>query len=81
MRLISEDKKINISFDNWDIEISSPYINPPIYYIKATSSSRSICLASCKNMLEALYVLNEIQKHHSSGLKECRLSDIIKKNP
>ena len=62
MRLISEDGTINLSFDNWDFSITSPYLNPPIFYIKASTNHREIVIGKFKDMKQAQYVLNEIQK-------------------
>lgn len=76
MRLISENEQINLSFDNWDLEISSPYLTPPIYYIKATTDHRNIIISKFKNVEQAIFVLNEIQKCNSNGSKECRISEI-----
>ena len=76
MRLISGDGSLNLSYDKWDFSITSPYLIPPVFYIKATTDHREIIVDSFPDIEQAKYVLSEIQKCDSTGNKECRIKKI-----
>ena len=79
MRIISDDGTLNLSYDKWDFSITSPYLIPPVFYIKATTDHREIILDSFTDKEQAKYVLNEIQECDSKGNKECRITEIKEK--
>ena len=76
MRLISENETLNLSYDKWDFSIESPYLTPPVFYIKATTDHREIIVESFLDISLAKFVLNEIQRCDSNGQKECRIGEI-----
>ena len=76
MRLISDNGSLNLSYDKWDFSITSPYLIPPVFYIKANTDHREIIVDSFPDIEQAKYVLSEIQKCDSEGKKECQIKEI-----
>ena len=79
MRLISADGKINLSFENWDIEIVSPYLIPPVYFIKATGEKREKVLVRLDSFEVASFVCAEIEKAYEKRMRVCYISKIIER--
>lgn len=80
LRLISADGKINLSFCNWDVEIVSPYLIPPVYLIKASTNQREKVLAKLYCSEDAEFVLSEIGLAYEQEVRVCYISQIIEKS-